>query len=103
MPWMRHLTKRSFKKFLKILDTMNNLCLKKQTEHIDTYDPAYVRDITDALIKAKEETPAEEKLAVGLTDEHIMTTLQELIGSGSEVLLSRPLAPFLRIPNSMRL
>lgn len=77
---MRHFTKRSFKQFLKILDTMNNLCLKKQREHLATYDPSHVRDITDALIKATEETPEEEKLAVGLTNEHIMTTLQELIG-----------------------
>lgn len=81
MPWMRHFTKRSFKQFLMILDTMNNLCLKKQREHLDTYDPAYVRDITDALIKATEETSDTEKASVGLTDEHIMTTLQELIGA----------------------
>ncbi|KAL4234233.1 hypothetical protein ACF0H5_005884 [Mactra antiquata] len=88
MPWMRHFTKRSFKAFLKILDTMTNLCLKKQKEHIETYDAAYIRDITDALIKAKEETPDDDKEAVGLTDEHIMTTLQELIGAGFDTIAS---------------
>ncbi|XP_045194438.2 cytochrome P450 1A1-like [Mercenaria mercenaria] len=88
MPWMRHFTKRSFKQFLMILDTMNNLCLKKQREHLDTYDPAYVRDITDALIKATEETTNAEKVSVGLTDEHIMTTLQELIGAGFDTIAS---------------
>ena len=88
MPWMRHFTKRSFKQFLRILDTMNNLCLKKQKEHIDTYDPSYVRDITDALIKATIEIPHEDKEAVGLTDVHILTTLQELIGAGFDTIAS---------------
>lgn len=80
MPWMRFFTRRSFKQFLRILETMNSLCLKKQREHMETYDPSHVRDITDALIRAKEETLDSEKAAVGLTDEHIMTTMQELIG-----------------------
>lgn len=48
---------------------------------METYDPSHVRDITDALIRAKEETLDSEKAAVGLTDEHIMTTMQELIGT----------------------
>lgn len=86
MPWMRHFTKRSFKQFLRILDTMNNLCLKKQKEHFDTYDPSYVRDITDALIKSTREIPQKEKDSVGLTDEHILTTLQELIGAGFDTI-----------------
>ena len=88
MPWMRHFTKRSFKQFLKILDTMNNLCLKKQKEHFDTYDPSYVRDVTDALIKATKEIPQSEKDSVGLTDVHILTTLQELIGAGFDTIAS---------------
>ena len=88
MPWMRHFTKRSFKQFLKILDTMNNLCLKKQKEHLDTYDSAYVRDITDALIKATKDIPQSEKDSVGLTDVHILTTLQELIGAGFDTIAS---------------
>ena len=82
MPWMRHFTKRSFNQFVRILETMNSLCEKKQKEHIDTYDHTIVRDITDSLIKATHEVPAKEKEAVGLTDVHIMTTLQELIGKG---------------------
>lgn len=81
MPWMRHFTRRSFNQFLRILETMNSLCEKKQQEHLSTYDPSVVRDITDSLIKAKNEIPEAEKQAVGLTDEHIMTTLQELIGN----------------------
>ncbi|KAH3843454.1 hypothetical protein DPMN_116972 [Dreissena polymorpha] len=80
MPWMRHFTKSSFRKFLRILDTMDALCQKKQREHLATYDPSNIRDITDALIKATAEIPNSEKMAVGLTDEHIMITLQELIG-----------------------
>ena len=82
MPWMRHFTKRSFNQFVRILETMNSLCEKKQKEHIDTYDHTIVRDITDSLIKATHEVPAKEKEVVGLTDVHIMTTLQELIGKG---------------------
>jgi len=83
MPWMRHFTKRSFRKFLQILATMDGLCLRKQREHMDTYDPLVVRDITDALIKATREIPETDKRAVGLTDEHIMITQQELIGEYS--------------------
>ncbi|WAR28721.1 CP1A1-like protein [Mya arenaria] len=88
MPWMRHFTKRSFRQFLRILETMDGLCLKKQREHLATYDSARVRDITDALIMATEETPKDDKKATGLTDEHIMTTLQELIGAGFDTIAS---------------
>ncbi|XP_050396758.1 cytochrome P450 1A1 [Patella vulgata] len=88
MPWMRHLTRRSFNRFLGILDSMNQFCNKKRQEHLDTYDPFYTRDVTDCLIQAVDETPNEEKEAVGLTDEHILTTVQELIGAGFDTIAS---------------
>ncbi|KAK6178489.1 hypothetical protein SNE40_013274 [Patella caerulea] len=88
MPWMRHLTRRSFNTFLGILDSMNQFCNKKRQEHLDTYDPFYTRDVTDCLIQAVDETPNEEKEAVGLTDEHILTTVQELIGAGFDTIAS---------------
>lgn len=88
MPWMRHFTKRSFNAFLGILETMDNFSLKKRKEHMDTYDSANIRDITDALIRATEETSEEDKLEVGLTDEHILLTVQELIGAGFDTIAS---------------
>ncbi|XP_060075258.1 cytochrome P450 1A1-like [Ylistrum balloti] len=88
MPWMRHFTKGSFKKFIGILDTMNKFSLKKRQEHLDTYDASQMRDITDALIKATHDIPEEEKEAVGLTNEHILTTVQELIGAGFDTIAS---------------
>ena len=86
MPWMRHFTKRSFEGFLKILRTMENFCLKKRQEHALTYDPAYMRDATDALLRASEEIDPEEKEKVGLTDEHILGTVQEMIGAGFDTI-----------------
>ncbi|XP_064639839.1 cytochrome P450 1A1-like [Lineus longissimus] len=86
MPWMRHFTKGSFKRFIGILNTMDNFCLKKRQEHLDTYIPGELRDITDALIRIVQETPEEEKAAVGLTDEHILTTVQEMIGAGFDTI-----------------
>lgn len=88
MPWMRHFTKRSFNTFLGILETMDNFSLKKRKEHLDTYDPSKIRDVTDALIRATEETLDEDKAAVGLTDEHILLTVQELIGAGFDTIAS---------------
>ncbi|XP_069113184.1 cytochrome P450 1A1-like [Argopecten irradians] len=88
MPWMRHFTKGSFNKFIGILETMNKFSLKKRQEHLDTYDSSHMRDITDALIKATQDIPEEDKEAVGLTDEHILTTVQELIGAGFDTIAS---------------
>ena len=55
---------------------------------MDTYDPNVLRDVTDALIRATHSTPEEEKKAAGLTDEQILTTVQELIGAGFDTISS---------------
>ncbi len=86
LPWMRHFTKSSFNRFLGILDTMDKFCDRKRDEHIATYDSTKVRDITDALLRAVYETPEQEKQKVGLTDEHILITVQELIGAGFDTI-----------------
>ncbi|XP_013379323.1 cytochrome P450 1A5 [Lingula anatina] len=86
MPWTRWLTKRSFDKFIAILKTMDNFCLRKTKEHLDTYDDSLTRDITDFLIKTVRDTPQEEKDAAEITDEHIMTTVQEIIGAGFDTI-----------------
>ncbi|KAK3610296.1 hypothetical protein CHS0354_029762 [Potamilus streckersoni] len=64
--------------FIAILETMDAFCLKKQKEHLKTYEPSNVRDITDALIKAARETPEEKKKAemIGAGFDTISSTLQ---------------------------
>ena len=59
---------------------MNNFCEKMQREHLASYSPDVMRDVTDILIRTVQETPEEEKEEVGLTDEHILTTVQVSIG-----------------------
>lgn len=86
MPWTRRLTKRSFDQFCGILDTMTKFCVRKTEEHVATYDRDNIRDIVDYLIKTVYEMPDEEKERVGLTDEHILTTVQELIGAGFDTI-----------------
>lgn len=88
MPWMRHFTKRSFNKFVSILETMNKFSLKKRQEHLDTFNKMNIRDVTDALIQMTDDISEEEKLSVGLTDEHILITVQELIGAGFDTIAS---------------
>ncbi|KAK3086611.1 hypothetical protein FSP39_021039 [Pinctada imbricata] len=88
MPWMRHFTKRSFNKFVSILDAMDEFTMKKRREHLDTFDPMHLRDVTDALIKTTEDISEEEKQSVGLTDEHILITVQEMIGAGFDTIAS---------------
>lgn len=90
MPWTRHLppVQRKFQQFLDILHLMNKFCGEKQQEHFDTYDPGNMRDVTDILIRTVKETPGSEKEAVGLTDQHILTTVQELIGAGFDTISS---------------
>ncbi|CAH1780062.1 unnamed protein product [Owenia fusiformis] len=86
MPWLKHFPNPPLKNFLGILDTMNKFCDRKTDEHLSTYDSSYLRDITDALIHFVKETPREEKEAVGLTDDHILTTVQEMIGAGFDTI-----------------
>lgn len=86
MPWMRHFTKHSFEGFISILRVMENFCMKKRKEHAATYDPSHLRDVTDALLKASQEIGAEEKRKVGLTNEHILVTVQEMIGAGFDTI-----------------
>ena len=88
MPWTRIFTQKSFNAFLKILETMDAFSLRKRKEHLDTYDPNVLRDVTDALIRATYSTPEEEKKAAGITDEQILTTVQELIGAGFDTISS---------------
>ena len=88
MPWMRHFTKRSFNKFVSILETMDKFSLKKRQEHLDTFNKMNIRDVTDALIEMTEDISEEEKRSVGLTDEHILITVQELIGAGFDTIAS---------------
>ena len=86
LPWMRPFTQRSFKRFLSILETLDKFCERKRDEHIATYDANKTRDITDALLKAMYEMSEEDKRRVGLTDEHILITVQELIGAGFDTI-----------------
>ncbi|XP_055892538.1 cytochrome P450 1A4-like isoform X2 [Biomphalaria glabrata] len=88
MPWTRFFTQRSFNGFLRILQLMDTFCKEKLEQHIATYNQRSIRDVTDCLIRAVHETAAEEKAAVGLTDEHILTTVQELIGAGFDTIAS---------------
>ena len=86
LPWMRPFAQRSFRNFLSILDTMDKFCDRKRDEHIASYKPDRIRDITDALLTAVTEVPESDKLRVGLTDEHILVTVQELIGAGFDTI-----------------
>ncbi|KAH9490343.1 Cytochrome P450 1A1 [Bulinus truncatus] len=88
MPWTRFFTQRSFNGFLRILKLMDTFCQEKIQQHLVTYNPGIIRDVTDCLIKAAHDTPTEDKEAVGLTDEHILTTVQELIGAGFDTIAS---------------
>ena len=86
MPWMRHISQRSFRRFLSILKTMDEWCLRKRKEHLMTYDPSHIRDITDAFIKATSYHDKKQRDSLGLTDEHILTTVQEMIGAGFDTI-----------------
>jgi len=88
MPWTRHFTKRSFQGFLRILSTMNKFCDEKLSDHLTSYLPQVTRDVTDCLIRATHESCRQEMQAVGLTNTHILTTVQELIGAGFDTIAS---------------
>ena len=86
LPWTRHLTKRSFQSFVGILRAMDDFCDKKHAEHMKTYDPSRMRDVTDALIQSTKAVKDSDKAAVGLTDSHILTTVQEIIAAGFDTI-----------------
>ncbi|XP_076449344.1 cytochrome P450 1A1-like [Babylonia areolata] len=88
LPWTRPLLTRSLNNFVAILEVMSKFCLKKREEHLATYRPDVTRDVTDILIRRVKETPEEEKEEAGLTDEHILNTVQELIAAGFDTISS---------------
>ena len=85
-PGCARLPKDLFENFWTFWTLWIKFCDRKRDEHITTYKPNKVRDITDALLKAVMETSEVDKLGVGLTDEHILMTAQELIGAGFDTV-----------------
>lgn len=73
-------------------EVLGRVVQKKLKEHRASYNPANMRGMADALLKAASEIDESEKQTLGLTEELIAEgTVEEMMGSGSQ-----PIAPILR-------
>jgi len=58
-PWLYNFPVRDTKALNSIISVRDNIFKKRYKEHIETYQDGVVRDLTDALIKAKAEEESE--------------------------------------------
>jgi len=58
-PWLYNFPVRDTKALKSIIRSRDNMLNKRYKEHIETYQDGVVRDLTDALIKAKAEEESE--------------------------------------------
>ncbi|CAH1793191.1 unnamed protein product [Owenia fusiformis] len=82
LPWTRYFTRGKIERFIEINKVRETLRRSKEHEIRQRFDPDNLNGMTDALIKATLDTDDELKEAVGLTDDHILSTIEGLIGAG---------------------
>lgn len=58
-PWLYNFPVKDTKALNSIIRSRDNMLNKRYKEHLETYQEGRVRDLTDALIKAKAEEEAE--------------------------------------------
>lgn len=86
LPPIRGFFKEGFHKVQAALDALSRLTTNNLEKHRQNYDPANLRDMTDALLKASDQLDESDR-ALGLDEHHIVqATIEETIGSGFDTL-----------------
>ncbi|XP_064603415.1 cytochrome P450 1A1-like [Liolophura sinensis] len=99
MPWIRFLFRGRLRRFLEIIRTSLEVQSTQQKRHAETFDPAHIRDVTDALFQASKEITPEER-GLGLTSEKVNTVIGDFLGAGSDTVGTTLLWSFLHMVTS---
>ncbi|XP_078600500.1 steroid 17-alpha-hydroxylase/17,20 lyase-like [Branchiostoma floridae x Branchiostoma japonicum] len=85
-PWLAKLPNSTVRKMKQCLKTRDNVLNNNIDEHRGSFKDGQPRDLVDALLKAQAEAAAEggRKAQRYLSDEHILTTVNDVFGGGME-------------------
>ncbi|KAK3730812.1 hypothetical protein QZH41_001171 [Actinostola sp. cb2023] len=82
-PWLIHFPVKHTKAMNDLIRSRDNMLGKRYKEHIETFQAdREVRDLTDALIKAKREEGRESEKVI--TEDHVIMTMQDIFIAGHE-------------------
>ncbi|XP_067652530.1 cytochrome P450 1A2-like [Haliotis asinina] len=88
MPWLRVFFSSKVNKFLNIIERVERVRKQKVAEHKTTFDPNNLRDVADGLIAAVQSIPEVEMDELGITEEQVLSTLDNLFGAGFDTIAS---------------
>ncbi|KAL4658777.1 cytochrome P450 1A1-like [Arapaima gigas] len=86
IPLLRFLPNQTMKAFLEVNDRFNSFVQKIVTEHYKSYDKNNIRDITDSLIDHCNDRKLDENSNVQVSDEKIVTIVNDLFGAGFDTI-----------------
>lgn len=81
-PWLYHFPVKHTNALNEMVRSRDKMLNKRYKEHIETYQEGKVRDLTDALIKAKSEEDSDSREVI--TQDHIIMTMQDVFIAGHE-------------------
>ncbi|KAL4613211.1 cytochrome P450 1A1-like [Arapaima gigas] len=86
IPFLRFLPSQSMKTFQDINKRFNVFVERIVREHYRSYDKNNIRDITDSLIDHCEERKLDENSNVQVSDEKVVTIVNDLFGAGFDTI-----------------
>lgn len=85
LPWTRHFMRGMMRRMKTLAESGQKKLQKRVDQHKSTFDPDNLRDITDGFIKAGYELTENDK-ALGLTENQLLQTINELLGAGFDTV-----------------
>lgn len=82
LPWLRFFLRKDIASFYKIIETSDEIRMKKIREHEETFDAENIRDCADGVIAATRQYSDDLKAEVGLEDRDIHIVLADFTGAG---------------------
>ena len=86
MPWLRVFPNKTFQDFKDIIGDLNNLLAPDVKAHHDQYQEGSDRDMLDHLITVCRSTDPAELKSMGVTEEQIQGTIQDLFAAGFDTV-----------------
>ncbi|XP_006126336.2 cytochrome P450 1A5-like [Pelodiscus sinensis] len=86
IPVLQYLPSRAMKIFKDLNKRFDTFVQKIVKEHYSSFDKDHIRDITDSLIEHCEEKKVDESASVQLSDEKIVTLVNDLFGAGFDTV-----------------
>lgn len=85
IPWLIHFPIKHTKALNQLIASRDRVLNRKYKEHVDTYEEGKIRDLTDALLKAKlEEETLDSHAKQMIQTDHVIMTMQDIFIAGQE-------------------